>query len=379
MPFLLLNVSGRAIDLGIISVVEAIPSLVILLFFPNFLDKHKPLQLLFICRCLFVLINISLAVIVYYDLATPTALYIVAFIGGVVWGIAFPASKALLPLYIRKALIVPTNSLLSLVSGVAMALVPIFAGYLVFYDNLSSGLALAFIVDAVSVFLSFGFLLALKRSKSMAVKNDKKVVLFAPKMNVGTKSIRDYFQSSYLDLHYFLAATSFFIVFGPINIYLTYYVVESKSVGHLYLYMSIMIGALLASTITRSVNSQIDSVMKQLQKSWFWVFLALITFLTTDNLMIGFVVFSVLACAQCFNSIKTIAWLQKNIHYEKIGVAMAIYSALVLMAPPVASTVAGAAIDYYGLQITIILNSIIVLSFLLISVVLTNNLRTMRH
>ncbi|MGH8079843.1 MAG: hypothetical protein ACREP7_04655, partial [Lysobacter sp.] len=65
LPFLVMRLTGRALDLGLTAAIEALPSLVFLFLFRGFLDRADPAKVLWCCRALYVGINAALAALTW--------------------------------------------------------------------------------------------------------------------------------------------------------------------------------------------------------------------------------------------------------------------------------------------------------------------------
>ena len=357
MPFLLIGLSGSALDFGIASFLEAIPSLLILLFCPNFLDKAKPLVVLIVCRCLFALINLAIAGMIYFDGVTTGRLFALALLGGLVWGGAYPATQAVLPLYVRKSLIGLTNSVHSALTSSALAFMPILVGFLILSDSKSIGLAIAFAVDALFIVCSLVFLLWLGRCKTQVKIAEPTQAQQTPATTVVNHSKRQRFAA------FTLVFISLFLVYGPVNTYLPIYIVQSNSIDHFSIYMAQLCGALLASFVSARVMVEMDALLQHLLRYWLLAAAALAVFALSNYLLVHFVAFAVLSFCTYQHGLKVLSWLQSYIPANRMGQTMTYYSSIVLMAPPIAALLIGMAVDKFDLQLVVLVNALLVVGF----------------
>jgi predicted MFS family arabinose efflux permease len=373
MPFLLIGLSGRALDFGIASFLEALPSLLILLLCPNFLDKTKPLVVLFVCRCLFVLINLAIAGLIYFDAVTANRLFAMALLGGVVWGVAYPATQAVMPLYVRKQLIGLINSVLSAATSSAVALMPIVAGYLILSDSDNFGLSVAFAIDAVFIVCSLVFLLRLSRCKTQQnlSQNESQNELQVESQTEVENNGKGLYISGFV-----LVFVSLFLVYGPVITYLPIYIVKANSVDHFTIYLSQLVGAVVASLVSARVMVQMDALLQHLLRFWLLAAVALLLFALTDHLLVHFVLFTVLSFCSYQHGLKVLSWLQSYIPISRMGKTMTYYASLVLMIPPVAALLIGMAVDRFDLRSVVMVNGLLVmLCFVLTTILLKNQHR----
>ncbi|WP_206413547.1 MFS transporter, partial [Lysobacter enzymogenes] len=163
LPFLVMRLSGRALDLGAVAAIEALPSLVLLFGFRGALDRFDPARLLWWCRALYVAINATLAAATWFGAMTLPLIYALALIGGIVWAVAYPAGRACFGLYLRRGLLAPANAVFALASSVATMAMPMLAGGLILSSSGPHALAVAFAVDALCVAASLPLIAALRR------------------------------------------------------------------------------------------------------------------------------------------------------------------------------------------------------------------------
>lgn len=369
MPFLLIGLSGKALDFGIASFLEAVPALLILLVYPNFLDRFKPLRVLIVCRCLFVLTNLAIAMLIYFDAATTGRLYFMALLSGLVWGISYPATQAILPLYVKKPLIGLANSVQTVTTSTAIAFMPMLAGYLILSGEKQGALVSAFIIDALFVVGSVVLLALLAKSKIVpltAKKTSADSHISAPRKPLGIGASVDIKTRR---AGFVLVFLSLFVVYGPVATYLPIYIVKANNINHFTLYLSQLIGAATAAMVSAKVISEPQNLMKQLHRFWLLAGAALFVFAVTDSLLWHFVVFTVLSFCGCQHGLKVLSWLQSHIPAQQMGKAMMGYSSMVLIAPPLCGMLVGLAVDNFDIHTVVLVNSILVLGcFIVIAI-----------
>lgn len=137
LPFLVMRLTGSALDLGLTAAIEALPSALLLFFFRGALDRADPARVLWWCRALYVAINAALAITTWFGWISIELIYLLALISGLVWAVAYPAGRAAFGLYIRKGLLAAGNAVFAVASSLATMALPVLAGSLILADRKS--------------------------------------------------------------------------------------------------------------------------------------------------------------------------------------------------------------------------------------------------
>ncbi|QCW25881.1 MFS transporter [Lysobacter enzymogenes] len=265
LPFLVMRLSGRALDLGATAAIEALPSLLLLFCFRGALDRIDPARLLWWCRAAYVLINATLAVATWTQAITLPLIYALALIGGLVWAVAYPAGRACFGLYLRRGLLAPANAVFAVASSVAMMAMPMLAGGLILASSGPHALAAAFALDALCVAASLPLLAALRR-RGPARGRDPATPAATPMSAADPppRAARDIPRSYYL---YLLASTV--LAFGPVQILLPVLLVQRRDPAYLAIYAAQFTGiALAASAAARRVPTEIADTLRGVVLCW---------------------------------------------------------------------------------------------------------------
>lgn len=336
LPFLVMRLSGRALDLGVTAAIETLPSLCLLLFFPRWLDRTDPLRVLRRCRLVFVGTNLAICLLTWHGAMSIGIVYLAALIGGIVWAIAFPAGRAVFPLYVRKGLVPAGNAALALISGAAAVMLPLVAGSLVLGSRGDEGLAIAFGIDALCVAISLPLLVAIGRRGSIrqatAGVKDREVV------NAASTIPRRFY--TYL-------LVSSLIVFGPVQVLLPIVLVERHDARYLLAYVAQFAGIALASSLDTLAGADIRQVIRRILACWGVAVLGYLTLATSQDLLPVLLAFFLLAAASNVYGIQSQSWLQTTAPAHRLGQEMTWLSATTLGATPVAALLAGALVDAF--------------------------------
>ncbi|QQP99573.1 MFS transporter [Lysobacter enzymogenes] len=348
LPFLVMRLSGRALDLGATAAIEALPSLLLLFCFRGALDRIDPARLLWWCRAAYVLINATLAVATWTQAITLPLIYALALIGGLVWAVAYPAGRACFGLYLRRGLLAPANAVFAVASSVAMMAMPMLAGGLILASSGPHALAAAFALDALCVAASLPLLAALRR-RGPARGRDPATPAAAPMSaaNPPPRAARDIPRSYYL---YLLASTV--LAFGPVQILLPVLLVQRRDPAYLAIYAAQFAGiALAASAAARRVPTEIADTLRGVVLCWIGAACAYALLGVAADapkgvaLVAALLGFGALAAASNHYGIRSLSWLQRSADPRRMGREMTWFSAATMGAMPLSSLAVGLAVD----------------------------------
>ncbi|QWP75883.1 hypothetical protein J5226_20090 [Lysobacter sp. K5869] len=345
LPFLVMRLSGRALDLGAVAAIEALPSLILLFGFRGALDRFDPARLLWWCRACYVAINAVLAVATWTGAIGIGLIYAMALIGGCVWALAYPAGRACFGLYLRRGLLAPANAVFAVVSAAANLAMPMLAGGLILAASGPHRLAAAFAVDAVCVALSLPLIAALRRrgpvrggdaGRTQATNADER------------SAARDIPRSYYL---YLLATT--LLAVGPIQILLPVLLVQRHDPRYLAIYAAQFAGIALAATIAaRRAPTAMAATLQGIVLCWLaaacgYALLAWSGRADAEHAawIAAALAFGLLAGASNHYGIRSLSWLQRSADARRMGREMTWFSAATMGATPLATLAVGAMID----------------------------------
>lgn len=334
LPFLVMRLSGRALDLGVTAAIETLPSLCLLLFFPRWLDRVDPLRVLRRCRLVFVGTNLAICLLTWFGAMSIGVVYASALVGGVVWALAFPAGRAVFPLYVRKRLVPAGNAVLALISGLAAAVLPLVAGSLVLGGLGDEGLAVAFGIDALCVLVSLPLLAAVgRRGRVHRIIPDASPTTAGDTATLVPRRFYAYLLISSL------------LVFGPVQVLLPIILVDRHDARYLLAYVAQFAGIALASSLHTPMGADLRRVTRRILLCWGVAVIAYLVLATSGSLLPMLLAFFLLAAASNVYGIQSQSWLQTTTSAERMGQEMTWLSAVTLGATPLSALFTGALVD----------------------------------
>lgn len=363
LPFLVMRLTGSALDLGLTAAIEALPSVLLLFCFRGLLDRADPARVLWWCRALYVAINALLAITTWLGLISMPLIYALALIGGLVWAVAYPAGRAAFGLYIRKGLLAPGNAVFAVASSVATMALPVLAGSLILASDGDRGLAIAFAIDTASVALSLLLIAAVRRRGPVRRRtSDGATPAIAGAVdktpNTASDAASDTASAAVASAaiprsYYLYLLASTMLVFGPVQILLPVLLVERHDPRYFLIYAGQFVGIAVAASLTASVSGAIHGVLRKIIACWGLAALAyaLLAWNANDagtGLAATVLAFCVLAGASNFYGIQSLSWLQRSADARRMGREMTWFSAATMGAMPLASLLAGWLIDRQG-------------------------------
>jgi len=344
LPFLVMRLTGSALDLGLTAAIEALPSLLLLFFFRGALDRADPARVLWWCRALYVAINAALAISTWFGWISIELIYLLALIGGLVWAVAYPAGRAAFGLYIRKGLLAAGNAVFAVASSLATMALPMLAGSLILASSGDHGLALAFAIDTASVAVSL-LLIAAVRRRGPVRRREVSVVTATTATGAATEFIAPMQipRSYYL---YLLISTV--LVFGPVQILLPVLLVERHDPRYFLIYAGQFVGIAIAASLATTIGAAMHGVLRKILACWSLAALAYGLLAWNANLAATLLAFCLLAGASNFYGIQSLSWLQRNADASRMGREMTWFSAATMGAMPLATVIAGWLIEREG-------------------------------
>ncbi|WP_168356399.1 MFS transporter [Lysobacter enzymogenes] len=347
LPFLVMRLSGRALDLGATAAIEALPSLLLLFCFRGALDRIDPARLLWWCRAAYVLINATLAVATWTQAITLPLIYALALIGGLVWAVAYPAGRACFGLYLRRGLLAPANAVFAVASSVAMMAMPMLAGGLILASSGPHALAAAFALDALCVAASLPLLAALRRRGPARGRSASAAAADMPAPLAPVRPACDIPRSYYL---YLLASTV--LAFGPVQLLLPVLLVQRHDPAYLAIYAAQFAGiALAAPAAARQVPAAMADTLRGVVLCWIGAACAYALLGAAADAPKGVALaaallgFGLLAAASNHYGIRSLSWLQRSADPRRMGREMTWFSAATMGAMPLSSLAVGLAVD----------------------------------
>jgi len=348
LPFLVMRLSGRALDLGAVAAIEALPSLILLFGWRGALDRFDPARLLWWCRALYVAINVTLATATWFGAMTLELIYALALIGGIVWAVAYPMGRACFGLYLRRGLLAPANAVFAVVSSLATMAMPMLAGGLILSSSGPHALAAAFAVDALCVAASLPLIAALRRrgpARGREARADETVAATAKPAPAAAPAIA---RSYYL---YLLASS--LLAFGPVQILLPVLLVQRHDPRYLAIYAAQFLGVSLAAALAaRRPPERMERTLYGVAACWLAAALAYALLgwgAAAWPLAATVLAFGLLAAASNHYGIRSLSWLQRSADPRRMGREMTWFSAATMGAMPLSALATGWLIETRGL------------------------------
>lgn len=358
LPFLLLRLSGKALDLGLASAMEALPALLLLRLGPSLLARYDALFLLRICRLLFVLINLMIGLFIWLGQISSSMIYCTSFISGAVWALAFPAGRIVFTQYLPRAMLPAANAVFAVAASIAALLLPMFAGALILADSQMQGLALAFWLDAASVLLSIFLLAKLARQRKPRPSLPRSTEHQAAALQAQAKPYA-------VLVAIFVAGVC---IFGPVATFLPVLVAKQAQQHTFLLYGAQLLGVLLSANLATQAASTFAQLRQRLLICWALAGLCYLLLATSQHWLCVSMMFVVLAGAANFHGLQSMLWLQTRYVGTPMARHISTACTLSLLATPSAALLSGGLID--ALQIPMAARSLALLVAILLLLVM---------
>lgn len=337
LPFLLMRLSGKALDLGLASATEALPVLLLVRVYPYLLARYDALHLLRICRLLFVLVNAVIALLIWAGQISSMVIYCTSFIGGMVWALAFPAGRIVFAQYLRRAMLPAANAVFAVAASFAALLLPMCAGALILADSKLHGLALAFWLDACSVLLSMYLLAKLARLQKRGQPNQasENAVSVATQANSSAPPRK-------VLAAIFVAGIA---IFGPAATFLPVLLVTQASQNTFFLYGAQLIGVLLSANLAAQAARNLRQLLHRLLLCWAVAAVAYFALSNSQHWLALSGIFALLAGAANFHALQSMLWLQTRYTGPPMARHISTACTFTLLATPGAALLSGVLID----------------------------------
>ena len=154
-PWLVLQLTGDPLILGTVLALEGIPRAVFMLLGGAITDRISPRLVMLVSDLIRLVLTALMATAVFTGSVQLWMLYVFGLGFGLVAGFAVPAQNSIVPLLVKEHDLQAGNSLIMGVTQLAGFVGPTLAGILIgVYSNSSTGIGLAFALDAVSFTVS---------------------------------------------------------------------------------------------------------------------------------------------------------------------------------------------------------------------------------
>ncbi len=154
-PWLVLQLTGDPLTLGIVMALEGLPRALIMLAGGAITDRFSPRRIMFVADLIRLAATVMMAAVVFAGVVEVWMLYVFGLAFGIVSGFATPAENSIVPMLVAEDDLQAGNSLIMGLGQTAAFVGPSIAGILIgSYAHSLTGIGLAFAVDALSFAVS---------------------------------------------------------------------------------------------------------------------------------------------------------------------------------------------------------------------------------
>lgn len=348
LPWLVLQLTGDPLALGVVLAIMSLPRAVLILLGGALVDRHTPRRVLLRSKLANALLIGLLAALVASGALRLWMLGTLALGIGVVTAFSYPAGSAILPQAVAPALLPSANALLMGMRQFSMLLGPVIAGGLIAFsghvDGRSDrfGIALSFALDAASFLFSAWALTRVRlgeASKRAAGGSVGQEIL---------EALRAFWRDQELrTLCLYFAAIGCFVG-GPIGVALPVLASRQLSGGAASLGMlmaghgaGVLAGMALAGWRPRWRLKTLGTTMLAIDA------LAGVAFLPFGHINAvwqGVALLAPLGMLAGFVQVAVLTWMQRRVPPALLGRTMSLFMFIFLGLVPVASAAAGAAL-----------------------------------
>lgn len=151
LPWLVLQLTGDPLALGIVLALGGIPRAGFILLGGAIADRFSPRTILVLCDWINFVLSALLALLVFTGLMQVWMLYVFSLITGLLAGFVMPAASSVLPVLVPENDLQPANSISMGTQQLTAFAGPALAGLIIgAYSKSVEGVAVAFTVDAIT-------------------------------------------------------------------------------------------------------------------------------------------------------------------------------------------------------------------------------------
>ncbi|HSL45743.1 MAG TPA: MFS transporter [Anaerolineales bacterium] len=343
-PWLVLQLTGDPLALGIVLALEGIPRAVFMLIGGAITDRFSPRRVMFIADVIRFVLTGLMAFVVLTGTVQVWMLYAFSLGFGLVAGFAIPAQNSIVPLLVEEQDLPAGNSIIMGITQLAGFVGPTIAGVLIGgYSNSLFGIGLAFALDAATFAISAACLWLIGgASQPTSTVVAEKESLWSSIL-AGMKSL--WADDALRTMFLVLAAVNFFLV-GPLLVGIPVLADQRLPEGAMAfgLLMSAsaggnLVGYLLAGSLPRPGGLTMRVIMVALFAG-FGVVVGLLGFIPFTWL--DFILLLLLGIGNGYIGIILITWMQTRAPKEMLGRIMSLlmFSSTGLI--PVSQAISGA-------------------------------------
>jgi MFS family permease len=325
MPWLVLQLTGDPLALGIVMALAGIPRAVFILIGGAITDRFSPRTILLTCDWInFVLAGLA-AVLVYIGAMQVWMLYFFSLFTGLVSGFVIPAANSVVPTLVPEQDLQAGNSVTMGSSQLAGFVGPALAGIVIgLYSHSTFGIAVAFAVDALSFGISAIALWMMRGGGKQLVESGTEEPIW--------KSIQAamgyLWNHKGLQFMFIIMAVVNFLFTGPVLVGIPVLADQrlaegAKAFGFLMAaYAGGNLGGYILAGVLPKPNGRGLSIFLLVQLAAFGVGLAILGWITQT--WIGSAMMFLLGLGNGFTVIVIFTWIQQRTPKEMLGRMMSI-------------------------------------------------------
>lgn len=142
LSWFMYQLTGSALALGLMGLARVLPVFIFALIAGHISDTHPRRRILIVAQTILIIISCTLTLLAFFQLITPTVIYLVIVANSTALTFASPASQAFLPALMPRQDYQNAISINSMGYKAAMVLGPALAGFLIAYIGVPGVLAL---------------------------------------------------------------------------------------------------------------------------------------------------------------------------------------------------------------------------------------------
>jgi len=340
LPWLAVQMSGDAMDLGSVLALAVLPRVMLILFGGALVDKYSPKRILLYSKLLSSCTLMTLIASIWYGWLTIDILYLVTFMYGLASALDLPASQSYPPLVVDQEHIPAANSLQMATRQIGIILIPMIGGLIIAALSVNSdasfvltqdytllhGIAVVLAIDVVCYLLSslvIGFNIKLKPVLKDQTNADESLL---DKISDGFSYI---FRDKQLrSLIFYMLLTSVFAN-GIMRVCIPYMADKNETYG------ADLMGWLLgAQAIGAMIGMAISGLRPQMKLISLGI-TVLVLDLIVSAVLIGmayshamliamFALLPIFGMANGISQVKVFSWVQARVERQYLGRAMAV-------------------------------------------------------
>jgi hypothetical protein len=383
LPWLVLKLTGDPAALGLVLAAMALPRAAFMLIGGAVVDRMSPRRVLLGARGINALLVSLLTVLVVIGAIQMWMIYALALGIGLSTAFAYPAGSAILPQLIQPQQLQPANALFMGMRQLSMIVGPAIAGLLISAGAQgdhgkgvtgSSGLGLAFGIDAVSFLFSLGSLMLIR------IHSDHHPNAPAGSILASVASgIRNIWADLPMRAFILYAAVVSVFVGGPIQVGLPVLADTRLDLGAASLGIlmtanggGMLLGSFLSGVATKLVRGRLGLMVLGIDSL---AGLALATMALVHSTLAGAVLLAGVGLLAGIAQIAIVSWIQRRVAPEMMGRTMSVLMFTFMGLGPLSAAIAGSLLKVISLA-TLFTAAGLALTAIALSCVTSSSLRS---